>query len=101
MKRFLIFGIGVLTCVSFHSHAARTAQARLFCLSLRFQQGIYHGLLGDVTVDLSTISLSTPNGELEPYTGPDHVSQFHMKDTFSDMTIEDGVLYLDVPAFTD
>ena len=101
MKRFLIFGIGVLTCVSFHAHAAQTAQARLFCLSLRFQQGIYHGLLGDVTLDLSTISLNTPNGELEPYTGPDHASQFHMWDTFFEETIEDGVLYLDVLAFTD
>src|SRR5439155_3011149 len=101
MKRFLIFGIGLLACVSFHSHAAQTAQARLFCLSLRFQQGIYHGLLGDVTLDLSTISLNTPNGELEPYADPDHVSQFHMWDTFFEDTIEDGVLYLNVLAFTD
>jgi len=102
MKRFLIFSIGVLTCVSFHAHAAQTAQARLFCLSLRFQQGIYRGLLGDVTLDLSTIGLNTPNGELAPtFSSPDHISVFHMGDASSGETIEDGVLHLDVPAFTD
>src|SRR6266513_2396458 len=102
MKRLLIFGIGLLTCVSFHSHAAQTAQARLFCLSLRFQQGIYHCLLDDVTLDLSTIRLDTPNGELAPtFLSPDHISLFHMWDKSSEMTIEDGVLHLDVPAFTD
>jgi len=102
MKRFLIFGIGLLTCVAFHSHAAQPAQARLFCLSLRFQKGIYHGLLDDVTLDLSTISLNTPNGELAPtFLSPDHISQFHMWDTFFEQTIEDGLIKLDVPTFTD
>jgi len=102
VKRFLSFGIGVLTCVSFHAQAAQTAQARLFCLSLRFQPGIYRGLLGDVTLELSTIGVNTPNGELEPtYPSPDHVSQFHMVDTVSGETIEDGIMNLNVPAFAD
>src|SRR5438094_7237619 len=41
MKRLLILGIGlaVLLSASLVSHAAQTAQARIFCLSLRLQRG--------------------------------------------------------------
>src|SRR5262249_4828666 len=53
-------------------HAGETANARLWCLSLRFQQG--SDSFGD-TLDLSTIS-GTPNGELAPYNGTTYVSGF-------------------------
>src|SRR3989442_754759 len=84
MKRILIFGMAFVLCVSFNSHAAQTAQARLFCLSVRLQQGVYHGLVGDVTLDVSTINLTNlgdpafpKNGELAPtFDVPDHFSGF-------------------------
>src|SRR5439155_3672082 len=42
MKRLLIpgIGLGLLLSASLVSHAAQTAQARIFCLSLRLQQGV-------------------------------------------------------------
>ena len=84
MKRFLIFGMVVSFSVAFNSRAAQTAQARIYCQSLRFQQGVYHGLAGDTTLDLSTINqnnLGDPafpkNGELAPtFSDPDHFSGF-------------------------
>src|SRR5438093_779733 len=81
---------------------AETAQARLFCLSVRFQQGTFSSGFGDVTLDLSTIGLGAPNGELAPtFSQPDHVSEFHLFNTTIEDTIEDGILNLNVPAFTD
>jgi hypothetical protein len=111
MKRILIFGMGVLLWASINSHAAQTAQARLFCLSVRFQQGIYRGLIGDVTLDLSTINranLGDPatlkNGELAPtfsVSEPDHFSGFVLYDTLLDDVVLVGEIDLDTPAFTD
>jgi hypothetical protein len=60
MKRLLILAAGIL--LSFTSHAAQTAQARMYCLSLRFQQGADQ--IGS-TLDLTTIAPSI-NGELAP-----------------------------------
>ena len=103
MKRLLILGIGlaVLLSASLVSHAAQTAQARIFCLSLRLQQGVYHGF-DDVTLDLSTISLDTPNGELAPsFDNPDHFSGFRLYDTLFDEVVEEGEIDLDTPAFAD
>src|SRR5438477_5149731 len=81
---------------------AETAQARLFCLSLRFQQGTDSSGFQDLTLDLSTISLDAPNGELAPtFSRPDHGSGFHLYNTTIDDTIEDGIINLNVPAPTD
>ncbi len=73
MKRIRIVVMGVLLWASINAHAAQTARATLFCLSVRFQRGVYHGLAGDITLDLSTINLdnlgdpaSPKNGELKP-----------------------------------
>jgi len=109
MKRILVFGMGVVLWASINSHAAQTAQARLFCLSLRFQQGVYHGLSGDITLDLSTINLADlgepafpKNGELAPsFSDPDHYSGFLLYDTLLDDVVLVGEIDLDTPAFTD
>jgi len=104
MMKLLILGVSAVMCFSTTVHADKTAQARLFCLSLRFQEGVFQGLLGDVTLDLSSISPNTLNGELEPTfnpSTPDHFSYFHMWDTFFEETIEDGFLYLNLPDFVD
>ena len=110
MKRILIFGMGFVWCVSFNSHAAQTAQARLYCLSVRLQQGVYHGLGGDdITLDLSTINLgnvSDPalpkNGELAPsFSDPDHSSGFILYDTLLDDVVLVGEIDLNTPVFAD
>ncbi len=101
IQRLLVSGITVVLCFSFNSLAAQTAQARLFCLSVRFQQGVYHGLLGDITLDLSTIG-SAANGELAPSFGaPDHYSSYLLYDTFSQQAIAGGRIDLNTPAFVD
>jgi hypothetical protein len=103
MKRILACGIGVLLLASInYSHAAQTAQATLFCLSLRFQQGVYHGAAGDITLNLSTTDLDTPNGELAPtFDSPDHYSGFILYDTLLDEVVTAGSLDLDTPPFAD
>ncbi len=81
---------------------AEIAQARLFCLSIRFQQGTFSSGFGDVTLDLSTVGFDAPNGELEPtFSQPDHASGFHLFNTTIEDTIEDGIVNLNVPAFAD
>src|SRR6266480_3913809 len=100
MKRFLILGIVVLMCVSFDSHAAQTAQARIFCLSLRFHRG--PDMFGLYTLDLSTISLDTPNGELAPtFRTPSHYSGFRISDPDTGELVAEGEIDLDTPAFAD
>src|ERR1035437_3257669 len=55
---FMLFAAGTVL-FSTASYGAETAQARLFCYSLRFAEGTTYG----GTLDLSTIS-GTSNGEL-------------------------------------
>src|SRR5207247_11171152 len=109
MKRFLIFGMVVSFSVAFNSRAAQTAQARIYCQSLRFQQGVYHGLAGDTTLDLSTINqnnLGDPafpkNGELAPtFSDPDHFSGFVLYDTLLDDVVLVGEIDLNTAIFAD
>ena len=75
-------------------HAAEVANARIWCLSIRFQQGM--DSFGD-TLDLSTIS-STANGELAPYNGLTYASGFSLD--VSGLPIA-GTLYLNLPAVAD
>lgn len=97
MKRVLIFGIGVLLFVPFHSHAAQMAQARIYCLSLRFQRGTDQ--IGS-TLDLTTIPPSI-NGELAPtFNAPTHYSEFFLDSLFFDQPVS-GEIDLDVPPFAD
>ncbi len=99
MKRILIFAIGILLSVSFKSLAAQPAQARLFCLSLRFQQGT--DSMGFYTMDLTTIA-SGFNGELAPsFSSPDHYTFFRQYDTLFEETVQEGEMDFNTPAFTD
>src|SRR6185503_18062970 len=112
MKRILIFGMGVWLWASINSHAAQTARATLFCLSVRLQQGVYRGLAGDITLDLSTINpdnlgdpASPKNGELAPTflfaPDTDHYSFFVLYDTLIDDVVLIGEIDLNTPDFTD
>src|SRR6185503_13507779 len=75
----MFFGMGVMLCASFDSHAAQTAQARIYCLSLRFQQGT--DAIGSM-LGLTTIA-SSINGELAPAFGtPTHYSGFVLDSVF-------------------
>src|SRR6266568_6947912 len=100
MKRILIFGMGFVWCVSFNSHAAQTAQARLYCLSVLFHQATSPD--GEFTLDLSSIDPATGlNGELAPtFDIPSHNSLFHENDTFTDDAF-DGFIEFDVPMSAD
>src|SRR5438874_13082718 len=100
MKRIGIFVMGVLLCVSFNSHAAQTAQARLFCLSVRFQRGT--DMFGLSVLDLSTISLDSPNGELAPtFDTPSQFSGFRISNPDTGDIVEDGEIDLNTPDFAD
>jgi hypothetical protein len=99
MKRIypLLAGLLALTTVCFvpvPGRSAETAQARMWCLSLHFQQG--SDGFGD-TLDLSTIS-STPNGELEPYNGLEYISGFALDSSVFPIT---GTIYVNLPPFVD
>ncbi|HLH56127.1 MAG TPA: hypothetical protein VKY92_21175 [Verrucomicrobiae bacterium] len=87
----------LLVACSFHGStalSAETAQGRVWCLSLKFQQG--SDSFGD-TLDLSTIS-GTPNGELEPYNNLTYISGFTLD--ISGMPIF-GTMQLNLPPFQD
>src|SRR5215472_88686 len=71
-----------------------TASGRIWCLSLRFQQGTDSS--GD-TLDLSTVS-GTPNGELEPYNGLTYISGFVLD--ISGQPIN-GTMQIDLPPVVD
>lgn len=73
---------------------AETAHGRVWCLSLRFQEGT--DSFGD-TLDLSTIS-GTPNGELEPYNGLTYISGFTLDISGLPIT---GTIQLNLPPFLD
>src|SRR5712671_6849073 len=95
MKKLLVLAAGFL--LSLPSHAAQTAQARIYCLSLRFQQGTDQ--IGS-TLDLTTIAPSI-NGELAPtFDTPMHYSGFALDSLFFDGPIE-GTLYVNVPLAGD
>jgi hypothetical protein len=78
--------------------AAGTAQARMYCLSVRFHQGTDQ--IGS-TLDLSTIA-SPLNGELAPtfLDTPSYYSGFALDSVFFDGPIE-GTLALDAPLAVD
>jgi hypothetical protein len=100
MKRILAMGVGVCLGVSLNACAAETAQARIYCLSLRFQRG--SDMFGLSVLDLSSISLDTPNGELAPSFGsPSHFSGFRISDPDTGELVEEGEIDIDIPDFTD
>src|SRR5215472_8659035 len=71
-----------------------TASGRIWCLSLRFQQGT--DSFGD-TLDLSTVG-GTPNGELEPYNGLTYITGFTLNISGQPIT---GTMQLNLPPGMD
>jgi len=87
--------LAVVAFVPLCVRGAETAQARLWCWSLHFQQG--SDSFGD-TLDLTTIS-GTPNGELAPYNAPgEYVSNFILDSSGVPFT---GTMYLSLPPAVD
>src|SRR5262245_39885838 len=81
MKNLLVLAITAAMLLPGALHAAQTAQARMFCLSLRFQPG---QSAGGSTLHLSTYD-AVSNGELAPNFDPSvdisHVSLFQLQDS--------------------
>lgn len=100
MKTIIALAAGLVALSPFPMTAAQTAQATLFCFSLRFQQG--SSTAGDFTLDLTTIDPpAVPNGELAPtFDDPTHFSFFVLEDQDLLITIF-GLIELDVPDDTD
>jgi type II secretory pathway pseudopilin PulG len=100
MKNFLVLAIAAAMLLPGALHAAQTAQARMFCLSLRFQPG--QSAAGS-TLELSTYD-AVSNGELAPNFDPSvdisHVSLFQLNDSSGFGPIS-GILYVNVPFSED
>lgn len=95
MKILWVLLTAWLITSTFTTHAAQTAQATLFCWSLRFQQG--ENSFGDSTLDLSTLA-GPPNGELAPSFPYTHESGFVLD--WMGFPIN-GSIYLDLPPYAD
>jgi len=96
--RFVVY----LAIVGLVSHpwltpAAETANSRIWCLSLRFQEGSDGS--GD-TLDLSSIAGSY-NGELLPYNGLTYVSAFYLDAFNSSGLTVNGTIYINLPPLAD
>jgi hypothetical protein len=101
-KRAGLLLLAAWLATSMAGAAAELAQARLYCLSLRFQQGTDQQS-GLYTLDLSTVDPpGSPNGELAPdYFGfTSHYSGFRLYDGALDETIE-GEIDIDAPLSKD
>jgi hypothetical protein len=96
MKSFFILLVVGWFLVSTVSQGAETAQARLFCLSLRFQQGA--GPSG-ANLNLSSIGGPPYNGELLPYSGSEWASYFFLY--YGGYGTIPGTIYVNLPAATD
>ena|SRR5436190_2538610 len=97
MKLFACLFVIASTVHPLLMRAAETANARIWCFSLRFQQGTDSF---DDTLDFTTIS-SGVNGELAPYNGVTYISTFLLDDfNFSGLTIN-GTIYLNLPPVLD
>ena len=95
MRKCIAAMFAVLCMLPLISHSAQTAQARLFCWSVRFQRGFDQGF----SLDLSTFAPPTnsPNGELGTlFTTYSHWSYFALNDPNGTPVVE-GTLNLNVP----
>src|SRR5437016_13670211 len=98
MKKLIVLLAGFLLA-PLMLPGAETAQARLYCLSLRFQQG--KDEFGLSHLDLSTLGLDSPNGELAPtlsLTSPDHFSGFRLSDAMDGSTVAEAEMAIYTPA---
>src|ERR1700690_1349088 len=94
MKRFLILLTAGWFLVLASSQAAETAHARLYCMSLHFQQGTTYG----GTLDLTTIGGPPYNGELLPYSGDTWASSLVL--VWSGYA-DSGTIYINLPPVAD
>ena len=86
MKNLIVLLSG-LFLLPLTSRGAQTAQARLFCLSVRFHQGT--DMNGLSTLNLGTLGLDAPNGELAPtFSSPNHFSFFRQYDRIFDEIVQ-------------
>jgi hypothetical protein len=99
MKRSLVLLLAGLSLLPAVCHGGQTAQARMYCLSLRFQQG--HSANFVSTLDLTSIAPSI-NGELAPWWGGsyDQITQFVLNDPTLYEPIT-GTLAVNLPLTTD
>jgi hypothetical protein len=80
------------------SQGMETARARLFCLSLQFQEG--PGPSGSGTyLNLSSTGESPYNGELLPYSSSEWASYFFLY--YGGFGTIPGTIYVSLPSFTD
>ena len=103
MTRLITFLVGGWFLATWTAGGAETARARLYCLSLRFQEGSSSD--GNFKLDLSSLDPSTTiNGELAPDFDPSspysHFSFFKMEDPTALEPIF-GVIAFDVPSGPD
>jgi len=98
MERSLVLLLAGLSLTPAACHGGQTAQARMYCLSLRFQRG--PDSFGLYSLDLTTIAPSV-NGELAPYFGTyTHWSDFYLNDPTGYDPVP-GTLGVNVPMSTD
>jgi hypothetical protein len=97
MKRLFILLMAGWLLLSATGQGAETAHARLYCLSLRFQQGTTYG----GTLNLSSTGGSPYNGELLPYSisGREWASFFFLY--YGGYGTIPGTIYVSLPSFTD
>ena len=97
MKTIYALLATVLTLLPSTICAAETAQARLFCYSLRLAEG--SDSYGD-TLDFSTIGGPPYNGELLPYSGNTWASGFALE-IYAGYTTIYGTIYVNLPLGAD
>jgi hypothetical protein len=100
MKQLLILWTAGWFLFPMANYGTETAQARLFCLSLRFSEGVAPS---GGTVNLSSISGSS-NGELMPYSDNTWASDLALE--WMGMSDSGGIsdnegIYVDLPPFVD
>jgi len=103
MKRMLIHLVVWLCFMPVVNHAAQSAQARFFCLSLRFQRGTANDMFGfRWTMNMTTLDFGL-NAELAPgFWGPAYTNgaYFELSEELGGQTYSGGMA-LDTPDLTD
>ena len=98
MNKLILVLIASICFLPKASVAAPIAQARMWCWSMRFQEGA--GPFDLYSLELTTLN-SGINGELAPLFGTySHWALFDFNDLIFDDTIP-GILNVDTPEFTD
>ena len=97
--KIIAHALGLLIIVPLSLCAGERAEARLFCLSLRFQTATTELFGQTYTLDLSTDPSAAPNGEVTPLFQAgmfSHASSFHLYDPILGQDMN-GDIAFDVP----